>query len=146
MKFERKILIFAFLLVGGHGLSLATLGDSRWGALCSDTVQLILGVMTLWLSWRACQSSQKLAKNFWLLTAIGFSIWIVAQAGGTYADLFPIPNLVHSAINLLFCFWSVPLAMALFLDPDSDSGVDLLLMLDFAQSIIFCVAAYFFFF
>ena len=34
----------------------------------------------------------------------------------------------------------------MFLDPDSEGGVDLLLILDFSQSIIFCVAAYFFFF
>ncbi len=142
----RKILISAAVLVGLHALSLATLGDSTWGALSSDMVQLALGSMLLWLCWRAAQNSLNLARNFWLLTTIAFSIWVVAQASGTYADIFPVSNFVHWAINLLFCFWSVPLAMALFLDPDSEGRVDLLLILDFAQSIIFCVAAYFFFF
>src|SRR5271168_2660883 len=146
MGLTRKILIFACALVGLHALSLGTLGENRWGAFSSDMVQLILGLMLVGLCWRASRISQNLARNFWLLTAVAFSIWVVAQTAGTYADLFVVPVLVHRAINLLFCFWSVPLAMAMFLDPDSEGGVDLLLILDFSQSIIFCVAAYFFFF
>ena len=146
MGLTRKTLISAFTLVCVHALSLATLGDSKWGSFTSDTVQLLLGIMLLGLCWRAGKNSQNLARNFWFLTGLAFSIWVVAQAAGTYADIFPVSNFVHWAINLLFCFWSVPLAMALFLDPDSEGRVDLLLILDFAQSIIFCVAAYFFFF
>jgi diguanylate cyclase (GGDEF)-like protein len=146
MGLTRKILISAATLVGLHALSLATLGDSKWGAFSSDTVQMALGIMLVWLCWRAMQNSQSLARNFWLLTTVAFSIWVVAQASGTYADIFPVSNFIHWGINLLFCFWSVPLAMALFLDPDGEGRVDLLLILDFAQSIIFCVAAYLFFF
>ncbi len=146
MGLKQKIMTAAFVLVGLHALSLGTLGENRWGAFCSDFVQLVLGVMLVALCLRAYRKSLNLPRNFWLLTIVAFSIWVIAQTAGTYADLFVVPTLIHWAINLLFCFWSVPLAMALFLDPEHEGGVDLLVILDFSQSIIFCVAAYFFFF
>jgi hypothetical protein len=49
--------------------------------------------------------------------------------------------------NLLFCFWFAPLAMALFLGSESESGcLDTVVVLDFVQAILICVAAYLYFF
>jgi diguanylate cyclase (GGDEF)-like protein len=47
----------------------------------------------------------------------------------------------------VFCFWFAPLAMALFLDPEHDTGhLDTLTALDFVQGMLVCITAYVYFF
>ena len=49
--------------------------------------------------------------------------------------------------NLLFSFWFAPLAMALFLDPEHETGrLDALMALDFGQGVLVCIAAYLYFY
>jgi hypothetical protein len=147
MKPSAKIIVPGLVLLGLHALVLATLGESRWGAFFSDFIQLILGILVVAASLRAGRGPDRLARWFWQLTAAAFSIWIIAQVLGTYGDLVVVPDFVRWSINLLFCFWSLPLVMALFLDPEQElKSFDLLLVLDFAQGVIFCVASYLYFF
>jgi diguanylate cyclase (GGDEF)-like protein len=49
--------------------------------------------------------------------------------------------------NMLFSFWFVPLAMAIFLDPEHEAGkIDTVITLDFIQGVLVCIAAYLYFF
>jgi len=49
--------------------------------------------------------------------------------------------MVSGIENFLFCFWFAPLAMASFLDPDTEAGkLDSLVALDFVQAVLVCVA------
>ncbi len=49
--------------------------------------------------------------------------------------------MVSGIENFLFCFWFAPLAMAIFLDPDTEAGkLDSLVALDFVQAVLVCVA------
>ena len=70
-------------------------------------------------------------------------LWMIAQALGVYNDLrYRTPSILPLA-NLLFSFWFAPLAMALFLDPEHETGrLDALMALDFGQGVLVCVAAY----
>jgi len=64
-----------------------------------------------------------------------------------YQDVYGLTNFAQWASNLLFCFWFVPLAMALFFDSgDRREGFDWLLALDFCQGVLACIAAYLYFF
>ena len=54
--------------------------------------------------------SEKMARDFWRLTALAFAVWLIPQAIGTFANLYHLPDGVRWLVNLLFCFWSVPLA------------------------------------
>jgi diguanylate cyclase (GGDEF)-like protein len=147
MSKSPKIVISAFVLLAMHALVLGTLGTSRWGAFFSDFIQLVLGLIVVVVCMNTSDRSEKMARDFWRLTALAFAVWLIPQAIGTFANLYHLPDGVRWLVNLLFCFWSVPLALALFLDPDKESkGLDLLVVLDFAQWIVFCIAAYFCFF
>jgi hypothetical protein len=70
----------------------------------------------------------------------------VAQGFCVYNHVAASP-IVSGIENFLFCFWFAPLAMAIFLDPDNESGeLDTLVALDFVQAVLVCVAAYLYFF
>ena len=71
---------------------------------------------------------------------------MIAQSLGVYNDLVTAPGIMPLA-NLLFSFWFAPLAMAMFLDPEHETGrLDALIALDFVQAVLVCVAAYLYFF
>jgi diguanylate cyclase (GGDEF)-like protein len=98
-------------------------------------------------SFAGARRCEGLPRHFWQLAALAFSIWLISQGIATYNNLLPVSEFSLWAENLLFCFWFVPLAMALFLDPDRErKGFDWLLVLDFVQAVLFCVAAYLYFF
>ena len=72
--------------------------------------------------------------------------WIIAQGLSLYNDIAGVSTLLPLG-NLLFSFWFAPLAMALFLDPEHDRGrLDALMVLDFTQGVLVCIAAYLYFF
>ena len=74
------------------------------------------------------------------------ALWAIAQGFGVYNDLARTPVVTWVA-NLLFCFWFAPLAMAVFLDPEHETGrIDTILVLDFVQAMLICIAAYVYFF
>ena len=147
MSGERTVLSAAAVLFLAHVAIVAMLGTSAPGATLSDVIQLSLGGLVILACLAAAKRSEGLACSFWQLTAVAYSVWFVAQALSIYVDLTHASGTVGVVINLLFCFWFVPLAMAMFLDPEQQTGnLDSLAALDFVQAVLFCVAAYLYFF
>ncbi len=142
----RAILTATGLLWLGHVAVVTLLGSRARGPLLSDLIQLALGGLLFYSIVLASRRSEGMALSFWRLTAVAYAFWLVAQSLGVYNDFSPTPAAAWMN-NLLFCFWFVPLAMALFLDPEHEAGhVDALTALDFVQAVLVCVAAYVYFF
>ena len=147
MSGERTLLGAAGVAFAAHVAAVAILGTSPPGPILSDALQLFLGSLVIVSCFRAASHSEGLARSFWRLTAAAYVWWFLAQALGVYNDLFRTPAEVSWVANLLFCFWFVPLAMAMFLDPEQQSGaIDSIAALDFIQAVLVCVAAYLYFF
>lgn len=116
------------------------------GPALSDGIQLILGGMVIYSMAQASQRSEGLAISFWRLGAVAYTLLFVAQSLSVYNDLSHT-SIVSWTNNMLFSFWFVPLAMAIFLDPEHEAGkIDTLVALDFVQGVLVCVAAYLYFF
>jgi len=146
MPRTRIVVTVAGLLWLAHVGVVIFLGPKGRGPLLSDLIQLTLGAVLIYAIVQASRRSEGLALSFWRLTAVAYAFWFVAQSLGVYADLTASTAVLWTN-NLLFCFWFVPLAMALFLDPDSEAGkLDALVALDFVQAVLVCVAAYVYFF
>ena len=146
MTRTRIILIAATLLWLAHVGVVVFLGTRDPGPLLSDVVQSFLGALLLYVIVQAERRSEGMAISFWRLTAIAYLLLWVGQSLSVYNDFFHVPAIAWTD-NLLFSFWFVPLAMTMFLDPDSDrSKIDALVALDFVQAVLVCVAAYVYFF
>ena len=142
----RTVVIVTGLLWLAHAGVVALLGTKAPGPILSDVIQLTLGAVLIYAIVEASRRSEGMALSFWRLTAAAYALWFVAQSLGVYYD-FTVSSTVLWINNLLFCFWFVPLAMALFLDPDSEAGkLDALVALDFVQAVLVCIAAYLYFF
>jgi diguanylate cyclase (GGDEF)-like protein len=140
------LVTLAALLWLAHAAVVFSLGTKPPGPLCSDLLQLTLGAVLIYAILLAGNAAEGLPRSFWRLTAVAYGLWFVAQSISVRNDLSPSPNAIWIG-NMLFCFWFVPLAMALLLDPEHEAGrVDPLVALDFVQAVLFCVAAYLYFF
>ncbi len=147
MSSSQKIIVTAFGMLLIHAVVLASFGTSPPGPFLSDLLQFSLGILLVFCCFRTARRSEGIARYFWQLASLAFSIWLIAQALATYSDVLEVSEFSQWAENLLFSFWFVPLAMALFLDPDRERrGFDWLLVLDFVQAVLFCIAAYLYFF
>src|SRR5579864_6275644 len=143
---KRIVVIVSGLLWLAHVAVVATLGTHRPGPFLSDLIQLTLGIVLICAIGSARRRSEGMALSFWRLTAFAYLVWFVAQSFSVYNDVAASP-IVSGIENFLFCFWFAPLAMAIFLDPDNESGeLDALVALDFVQAVLVCVAAYLYFF
>ena len=143
---SRRILAAASVLWLIHIGVIVAVGTAGVGPFTSDILQLSLGGILIYAILEASNRSEGLARSFWRLTALAYTVWFVAQALSVYNDLAQ-SELIAWAGNLLFSFWFVPLAMAMFLDPEKSSGrVDTLVALDFVQAVLICLAAYLYFF
>ncbi len=136
----------AGLLWLAHLVTVTWFGTKPPGPLVSDLIQLATGSLLIYAIVEASRRAEGLALSFWRLTALAYTLWMVGQILTVYNDLHT--SLAIAWINnLLFSFWFVPLAMAIFLDPDKEAGkVDALGALDFVQGVLVCVAAYVYFF
>jgi diguanylate cyclase (GGDEF)-like protein len=122
------------------------LGARNPGPLLSDVIQLLLGGLLIWTLIDAARRSEGMARAFWHLAISAYALWMVAQTLGVYNELSSVP-VTSWILNLIFSFWFAPLAMALFLDPEHETGrLDALMALDFVQGVLVCVAAYLYFF
>jgi diguanylate cyclase (GGDEF)-like protein len=140
------IVTAAGLLLLAHIGTVATLGINPPGPILSDLLQFSLGTVLLYAILDASRRSEGLARSFWRLAAVAYSFWLIAQGLGVYNDV-AASSPISWINNLLFCFWFVPLAMAMFLDPEHEAGrLDALVALDFVQAVLVCVAAYLYFF
>jgi diguanylate cyclase (GGDEF)-like protein len=143
---SRIIVAVAALLWLAHVVVCVTLGANSPGPFLSDLIQLVLGVLVIGSMLLAADRSEGMARAFWRLGVAAYGLWAIAQGLGVYNDLARTPVVTWVA-NLLFCFWFAPLAMALFLDPEHETGrIDAIRVLDFVQGMLICVAAYVYFF
>jgi len=142
----RTVVMVAGLLWLAHIGVVAMLGTHSTGPIFSDVIQFSLGVVLVYAIVGASRRSEGLARSFWLLAAVAYSLWLTAQGLSVYNDLAASPS-VSWVNNALFSFWFAPLAMAMFLDPEHEAGqLDALVALDFVQAVLVCVAAYLYFF
>jgi diguanylate cyclase (GGDEF)-like protein len=122
------------------------LGARSPGPLLSDLIQFILGTLLIAAMMLAANRSQGMARAFWRLTTSACLLLLWAEGLSVYNHLAHT-SAVSWMVNLLFCFWFAPLAMALFLDPGRATGrIDAEMALDFVQGILVCVTAYVCFF
>ena len=146
MQRTRIAVAAAGLLWLSHIGVIAVLGTAHAGPVLSDFIQCALGGVLIFVTVEASNRSEGMARSFWRLTALAYMVWFAAQSLSVYNDI-EVSAQLGWIINLLFCFWFVPLAMAMFLDPENESGhLDTLVVLDFVQAILVCVAAYLYFF
>lgn len=146
MPRTRIVATIAGLLCLMHIGVVAVFGTKFPGGFLSDMIQFALGVVLIYAVVEASRRSEGLARSFWRLTAVAYSVWLIAQGLSVYNDLAASPS-VSWFNNALFCFWFAPLAMAMFLDPEHEAGhLDALVALDFVQAVLVCVAAYLYFF
>jgi diguanylate cyclase (GGDEF)-like protein len=143
---NRIRLIVAGLIWLAHIGVVSVFHGQGLGPLLSDVVQVTLGAMLIYSIVQASERSEGMAISFWRLGAVAYTLLFVAQVLSVYNDLFHAAA-VSWTNNLLFSFWFVPLAMAIFLDPEHEAGkIDTVVTLDFVQGVLFCVAAYLYFF
>ena len=143
---RRVVLTVAALLWLAHAGVVALAGSGGRGPLLSDSIQLTLGVVLIYAIVQARRRSEGIARSFWGLAATAYCLWLVAQGLGVYNDFVSSTSVAWTE-NLIFCFWFVPLAMAIVLDPEQEAGrLDTLIVLDFVQAVLVCVAAYVYFF
>jgi diguanylate cyclase (GGDEF)-like protein len=122
------------------------LGSKTPGPSLSDVIQLILAGLLLCAIADAARRSEGMARAFWHLALTAYALFTFSQALSVYNDIAPVP-VIWGVTKLLFSFWFAPLAMALFLDPEHETGrLDALMALDFVQGVLVCVAAYLYFF
>lgn len=124
-----------------------TLGTSAPGPLLSDMVEVVIAGVLVYHCFLASRRSTGLARSFWALAAVTFAVAFFDLSLVACGEFFPSSPALHWVSNLLGCFWFLPLAMAMFLDPDRETeGLDLMMSLDFMQAGVFCFAAYLYFF
>lgn len=146
MSRTRSVLIIAGLLWLIHIGTTVALGVREPGPILSDVIQWMLGFLLIVATVSASRRSEGMARSFWHLAEIAYLLWIIAQSLGVYNDFAATP-LIFPFTNLLFSFWFAPLAMAMFLNPEHETGrLDALMALDFVQGVLVCVAAYLYFF
>lgn len=136
----------ASLFVAQAGI-IFTLGTSAPGPLISDLIEVLLAGLLVYHCYQASRRSAGLARSFWALAATTFAVAFADLSLVACGEFFPSSAAIHWVSNLLGCFWFLPLAMAMFLDPERETeGLDLMMALDFMQAAVFCIAAYLYFF
>ena len=144
-RVSQSVIALAAGLWLAHVGSVTVLGTTHRGALSSDLIQLIFGLMlipvTLWTALR----SRGVGRHYWCIAALAYSLLVFAQALSVFQDLL-ITSTLPEWVTFLFSFWSVALGMSLLIDPESGAEtLDPLTYLDFIQGILFLLGAYFYF-
>lgn len=143
---SRILVAVALLLWLIHAGVCFSIGANTPGPLLSDLIQFAIGGLLVGSMLLAANRSEGIARSFWRLGVAAYTLWMIAQGLGVYNDLARTP-IVSWLTNLLFCFWFAPMAMALFLDPEHETGhIDAIMALDFVQAMLVCVTAYLYFF
>ncbi|MFN7994596.1 MAG: GGDEF domain-containing protein [Bryobacteraceae bacterium] len=123
-------------------LVLFVFGTNAPGPILSNLVQLGMGIVSVLACYSASRRSGLLGRYFWRLMTATFSIWVLGQSAGTYAELFSHPEVLPVS-ELMFALSGAPFGMALFLDPEHESSrFDRLHILDFLQVLLFYVTVY----
>jgi diguanylate cyclase (GGDEF)-like protein len=142
----RTIVAVAGLLWLIHAAVVLVWNGQPPGPVLSDALQFIVGSVLIAVLMQTSRRSEGLARAFWHLAAAAYVLLIFSEGLSVYNDLAATPH-IFPFTNFLFSFWFAPLAMALFLDPDHETGrLDAVMALDFVQGVLVCVAAYLYFF
>jgi diguanylate cyclase (GGDEF)-like protein len=132
-----------------QGAVLFRFGGRPLGALLSNLIQLLLGLLCVLSSLQAYRRSGATGRYYWRWLASTFAIWVVAQALGTYLDASPLGasnDALERLVDFLFFCSLLPFGMLLFLDADGEPDrFDRLHLLDFLQVCAFWASAYVFF-
>ena len=142
MLSRRVVLVSAVAALVAHVATLYALGDSARGALVSDSIQFLLGVLATLACAQAARTSFAYAAKVWWLGALALALYTVGQAFILYCN-----HVLHEPVfsacvgdEFLF-FWIVPLAMAALLDRTSGPNKwDWALALDFCQVLLVALA------
>jgi hypothetical protein len=106
----------AALLLAAHVAVLAALGDRGLGPLLSNVLQLGIGLMVVLATAGAARGRRGFERAFLAFIAARFVIWAVAQGLATQYVIAD-HGLDGTLADLLFHLQSVPLGLALFLNP-----------------------------
>jgi hypothetical protein len=79
MSSTRTTIIAAGLLLLTHVAILGAFGNHSLGAVLSDFVQLLLGVLCVLTSVQAFRRSGSVARYFWRWLVVSFLTWMAAQ-------------------------------------------------------------------
>ena len=114
--------------------------------LLSNLIQIVGGLLATLAAHYASRRMRGFGKHFWLLSALSFGLWTVAQIVATYYD-----SIVHLPLQSpwpsdpIFILSLTPLMMTLFLHPDHGlEWKDWPRVLDLLQVVIVMLAAYLF--
>ena len=147
MTSRRYFLLVAGILLVAHAAVLKGLGEARSGPLLSDTIQLLLGLITFAAALRAMRRCSTLGRLFWKLCAISFILWCFGQALGAYYGSYL--NLTTRSlwfVDIFYIAWPAPLVMCLFLDNEEEpQGAEWRRLLDFGQVAIVFILLFFYF-
>lgn len=136
----------SFLVLGLHVLSATLLGTSPRGSLASNVLQFTASLLAALACLGASKRSRGLARRFWVMVAVAFSIWTLGQITYTYHENWlgqrvPQPSWTH----FFFRLYGAPLVMALLIahEEENTRGYDWQRILDAAQVGILFLLFYF---
>lgn len=138
----RTLLVITCILLSLQACFLWSLRTQPLGAILSQTLQFVLGLICLFIFARAYPRSDTTARYCWVSLAATIGLCAVAQAIGIYIAITSRHSL-DSLDNLVYFSSGIPIAMLLFIDTDrTQSRVDRLRILDFVQVCAFWTCVY----
>src|SRR5260370_14599139 len=101
---------------------------------------LLFNLLCLVLVVRAARKSVQLARYFWYVVALSFSLFCVAVLSNIYVQVVQPLQSVADVADIISVFWFCPLSLTLFLEPDFEiRRFDPIHILDFIQLVILWV-------
>lgn len=138
-RLSRWILL-SCLILGAHAACIARFGARGSGPFYSAMILLVEGSACVAACYSAMRRSHPVGRYFWRQLTFSFVFWNIAQLMGTFG---PTDSRLADA---LFQFATLPLGMALFLEPDSEPvRFDPLHWADLIQTILVWITFYVYF-
>ncbi len=138
----RSLLLTTCVVLSAQACVIWLLGGRPVGAILSETLQFVFGLICLWLLARSIPSSGCASRYCGLSLAASIGLCTLAQGLGIYIDLASPPYL-EFLDNVLFFSSGIPIAMLLFIDADKEHDpFDRLHLLDFIQVCAFWICVY----
>ena len=134
------------LLAAGQMAVVFSMGTQRPGPTLVGFGDLLFNLLSLLLVIRAARKSAHLARYFWCVAALSFSLFCLAVLCNIYVQLVQPLQSVADVADIISVFWFCPVSLTLFLEPDFEiRRFDPIHILDFIQVVLLWVVIYFFF-
>jgi len=134
------------LLTAGQMAVVFSFGTQKPGPALVGLGDLLFNLLCLALVIRAARKSVHLARYFWCVAALSFSLFCVAVLCNIYVQVVQPVQSVADVADIISVFWFCPVSLTLFLEPDFDiRRFDPIHILDFIQVVLLWVVIYFFF-